>query len=1073
MSSSSKEDELDQIDTLLKELASYPILLQHEDSLNKRGEAGMYDVSTWMVYFEEVDALIEAMVEASITTKKSTRSTKTASISLGGRTILFTGLPRHCQLLHRVRILLSERALLVLPGSYKLWKNYLDFRSEKFILLNCHMNHNGERGGGGDEVISISYPQQSSHRKSRYKSTISAYERSLIRMNKYPRIWLSYIAFVVRYDPSCDVTTVRQLFNRALMSLPATQHDCIWSEYLCYILGKVPPTNLFVSKSHSNTSKDGPIVNMCKMDILSPTTFPLQVPKETTLSVLRRYARFYNPLARELLVEIALKYERYGEAASILVEMLNEVHFHSFQGTSRHDLWMNLADICTIHPEEVESCGIDFHSIVRAALHPIIHDKQKSTKPSKTSEQTTDRSSTESDANNTQSLEEDEAEKLKRLKAEQEQLQASLGEMEGSLWSKLAQYYVARGDFDMARSIYEEAMERVSRVRDFSLIFDAYVRFEEGIVEALVELMGDSENPTDRPTTENTSSEYGDKVDWNIILGSSSSQYDSTNDDDGGDNVEIEVELALARAENLMNRRPLLLNRVLLRQNPNNVGEWLKRVDLFMKSDELHRAIRTLDMAVQNVNSRYAVNGSPSSLYIRLATLYEIELKDLDGARAVYKRVCCPVPEYTFSEMDDLAQCFTSWVEMELRSQNWAEALSVARQFCANSFTKSSSKAARILNRSIRLWNLLLDMEESFGTLQTTKDAYNRAMELKVVTPLHILNYTSFLEENKYFEDSFSAFERGLELFPFPHEGGRLIWKKYLESFQNRYGGTKISRMRELFDRCLEACPPETAAEFFLLNGAFEEEYGLTKRALRVYERMCTVVQSDEKFIAYKIFIIKTIKYLGTTASRPLYEQAIAALEDNYAADMCCDYAKLEASLQETDRARAVFAYGSQMADPRRKPEYWKEWHEFEVLNGNEETFREMLRIKRSVQAAFSTVNYNAAGTGAVSPVTQHLTDDQAFEMIASREGIDTDEIKRIQGFVQSKRSSDIQSLEEAENRAVKSRKLTVTSENEEINIDEDIADNKSNSETFVHDVVTKEIPSCLFGSLSSAIKGN
>ena len=30
-------------------------------------------------------------------------------------------------------------------------------------------------------------------------------------------------------------------------------------------------------------------------------------------------------------------------------------------------------------------------------------------------------------------------------------------------------------------------------------------------------------------------------------------------------------------------------------------------------------------------------------------------------------------------------------------------------------------------------------------------------------------------------------------------------------------------------------------------------------------------------------------------------------------------------------------------------------WHDFEVQHGNEDTFREMLRIKRSVQAQFNT----------------------------------------------------------------------------------------------------------------------
>ena len=34
---------------------------------------------------------------------------------------------------------------------------------------------------------------------------------------------------------------------------------------------------------------------------------------------------------------------------------------------------------------------------------------------------------------------------------------------------------------------------------------------------------------------------------------------------------------------------------------------------------------------------------------------------------------------------------------------------------------------------------------------------------------------------------------------------------------------------------------------------------------------------------------------------------------------------------------------------------FWKAWHDFEVKHGNEDTFREMLRIKRSVQAQYNT----------------------------------------------------------------------------------------------------------------------
>ena len=36
--------------------------------------------------------------------------------------------------------------------------------------------------------------------------------------------------------------------------------------------------------------------------------------------------------------------------------------------------------------------------------------------------------------------------------------------------------------------------------------------------------------------------------------------------------------------------------------------------------------------------------------------------------------------------------------------------------------------------KSVKLWNLLLDLEESFGTMETTKAAYNRMFDLKIIT---------------------------------------------------------------------------------------------------------------------------------------------------------------------------------------------------------------------------------------------------------------------------------------------------------------------------------------------------
>lgn len=64
------------------------------------------------------------------------------------------------------------------------------------------------------------------------------------------------------------------------------------------------------------------------------------------------------------------------------------------------------------------------------------------------------------------------------------------------------------------------------------------------------------------------------------------------------------------------------------------------------------------------------------------------------------------------------------------------------------------------VHRSARVWNLYLDLEESMGTVETTKAAYDRALELKVASPQMVLNFAAFLEENKYFEDAFRVYEK-------------------------------------------------------------------------------------------------------------------------------------------------------------------------------------------------------------------------------------------------------------------------------------------------------------------------
>lgn len=491
-------------------------------------------------------------------------------------------------------------------------------------------------------------------------------------------------------------------------------------------------------------------------------------------------------------------------------------------------------------------------------------------------------------------------------------------DQQGRLWNALAEFFTRSGLFEKARDVYEEGMMHVTTLRDFSQIFDAYAQSEERMINALME---------------------------------------SDLDD------ELELELRLARYEDLLERRPLLMNSVSLRQNPHNVDDWLKRVSLLEgKPVEI---ISTFLKAVHAVDAKQAI-GKLSNLWIEFAKFYEINGQASD-ARVVFEKGV----EASFVKVDDLANIWCEYAEMELRNHNPKGALRVMERATATpkkkaGFYDTSEPVQNRVYKSLKLWSLYADLEESFGTFKSTKAVYDRIIDLRIATPQIIINYGMYLEEQKYFEEAFRAYEKGVDLFRFPLVYD--IWNVYLTKFLQRYGGSKLERSRDLFEQCLTSCPPQFAKGFYLLYAKLEEEHGLAKHAISIYDRAVSAVDKSDQLEMYNVYIEKAGELFGITHTRSVYEKAIENLAEDDAREMCLRFADLERKLGEIDRSRAIYAHCSQMCDPRTTGNFWNAWREFEIKHGNEDTIREMLRIKRSVQATFNTqVNFMASSFVAAS----------------------------------------------------------------------------------------------------------
>ncbi|XP_054282324.1 pre-mRNA-splicing factor syf1 homolog [Macrosteles quadrilineatus] len=798
--------------------------------------------------------------------------------------------------------IIYERALKELPGSYKLWYNYLKLRRRQ-VKGRC-----------------ITDPS--------YEDVNNAFERSLVFMHKMPRIWLDYCQFLV---DQCLITRTRQVFDRALRALPITQHHRIWPLYLAFL------------KRHD-------------------------IP-ETAVRVFRRYLKLC-PEDTEDYIEYLTSIERLDEAAVKLAYIVNKEDFVSKHGKSNHQLWNELCELISKNPDKVRSLNVD--AIIRGGLRRYT-----------------------------------------------DQL--------GHLWNSLADYYVRSGLFERARDIYEEAIQTVTTVRDFTQVFDAYAQFEELSLSKVMEEMSSKTNPTE--------------------------------EDD------VEVEIRLARFEHLIERRLLLLNSVLLRQNPHNVHEWLKRVKLY--EGKPHDIINTYTEAVQTVDPKLAV-GKPHTLWVSFAKFYEAA-GQIEDARVVLEKATL-VP---YVKVDDLASVWCEWAEMEIRHENYDGALRLMQRATVMPARKvayhdETETVQMRVYKSLKLWSMYADLEESFGTFKSCKSVYDRIIDLKIATPQIIINYGLFLEEHNYFEEAFRAYEKGIALFKWPNVYD--IWNTYLTKFLKRYEGTKLERARDLFEQCLENCPAKFAKALYLLYAKLEEDHGLARHAMAVYERATAAVLPEEQFELFNIYIKKAADIYGVPRTRQIYEKAIEVLQEENCREMCLRFAEMETKLGEIDRARAIYAHCSQVCDPRVTADFWQTWKEFEVRHGNEDTMREMLRIKRSVQATYNTqVNMMSAQmlsaasnvSGTVADLAPGAKDGMRMLEAKAAEMAAEDRTAQVKGgnilFVRG----------ETQGQDRDGTDTTRVLNPDEINIDEDDHDvNDSSEEEDDVPVEKQTIPSEVFGSL-------
>lgn len=804
------------------------------------------------------------------------------------------------------------------------------------------------------------------HKKDGSKNALNlVYERALKELPGSYKLWYMYLKVRRRNvkgrcitDPAFE--DANSAYERALVFMHKMPR--IWLDYCQFLMEQSKITR--TRQTFDRALRALPITQHHRIWPLYLKFVRMYDLHESAVRVYRRYLKLSKEDTEEY-IEYLKSIGWLDEAAKRLADVINDDGFVSKEGKSKHQLWNELCDLIAKNPDKVTSLNIE----------PIIRQG---------------------------------------LKRYTDQI--------GVLWNSLADYYIRGGHFERARDIYEEAIQTVITVRDFTQVFDAYAQFEKNLISAKMESMEEA-----GPSEED----------------------------------DLDLELRLSRMENLMDRRPLLLNSVLLRQNPHNVHEWHKRVKLF--EGKPREIINTYTEAVETVDPKIA-SGKPHTLWCEFAKFYE-QADQVEDARVIFEKAL-KVP---YKHVDDLASVYCEWAEMEIRHENFEEALKIMQKATTPpprkvSYHDESETVQSRVHKSLKVWSLYADLEESFGTFKTCKTVYDRIIDLRIATPQIIMNYGLFLEENNYFEEAFKAYEKGIALFKWPNVYD--LWNTYLTKFIDRYGGKKLERARDLFEQCLENCPPKFAKAIYLLYAKLEEEHGLARHAMAVYDRATQAVLPEEQNEMFNVYIKRAAEIYGVTYTRPIYEKAIEVLNHDQAREMCLRFADLERKLGEIDRARAIYAHCSQICDPRSTASFWQTWKEFEIKHGNEDTVREMLRIKRSVQAMYNTqVNFMSAqmlaaaggakgdnaGGGEPSDEMQKL--EEKARQLAEESMKDQTKPDKGIAFVRSNTTDE------------ELGELTKTTNPDEIDIDEDYSSDEDEDVEEV-EVQQQSVPSEVFGQL-------
>lgn len=361
------------------------------------------------------------------------------------------------------------------------------------------------------------------------------------------------------------------------------------------------------------------------------------------------------------------------------------------------------------------------------------------------------------------------------------------------------------------------------------------------------------------------------------------------------------------------------------------VSTWIKYAKFEMKMGEVDRARNVYERAVEKL----ADDEEAEQLFVAFAE-FEERCKETERARCIYKFALDHIPK---GRAEDLYRKFVAFEKQYGDREGIEDAIVGKRRF-----QYEDEVGKNPMNYDI--WFDYIRLEESVGNKARVREVYERA--IANVPPA---------EEKRYWQRYI------------------YLWINY--ALYEELDAGDMERTRDVYHECLKLIPHKkfSFAKIWLLAAQFEIRQLNLNGARQILGNAIGKAPKDKIFKKY----IEIELHLGNIdRCRKLYEKYLEWSPENCYA--WSKYAELEKSLDENERARAIFELA--IAQPALDmPELlWKAYIDFEISQGEYERTRalyeRLLDRTKHLKVWISYAKFEGSATGEDGGNPDMLEDD-------------------------------------------------------------------------------------------------